>query len=75
MVENLFSSGEWQCTLCKSDEDMTIKEKENKEFSLIPGTKRKAPTGLSEHERKVYLNPAIVFFSSWWLCVMRNLAS
>ncbi|CAC5361237.1 E3 ubiquitin-protein ligase TRIM33,Transcription intermediary factor 1-alpha,Tripartite motif-containing protein 66 [Mytilus coruscus] len=47
-----FPCGEWQCTLCKTDEQVVLKEKENKEFSYIPGTKRKAPTGLSEHERK-----------------------
>jgi hypothetical protein len=53
MVKHLFSSGEWQCTLCKKEEEMIMKEKENKEFSYIPGTKRKAPTGLTDHERKV----------------------
>lgn len=53
MNHDLYSSGEWQCTLCKMDEQVVLKEKENKEFSYIPGTKRKAPTGLSEHERKV----------------------
>ncbi|XP_052066973.1 transcription intermediary factor 1-alpha-like isoform X1 [Mytilus californianus] len=52
MNHDLYSSGEWQCTLCKTDEQVVLKEKENKEFSYIPGTKRKAPTGLSEHERK-----------------------
>lgn len=52
MVSNLFSSGEWQCTLCKTEEEMVMKEKEKKEYSYIPGTKRKAPTGLTDNERK-----------------------
>lgn len=53
MMNDLYSSGEWQCTLCRGEEEIVLKERESKEVGYIPGTKRKAPTGLTDHEKKV----------------------
>ena len=44
-------SGGWNCTFC--DDPGCIEEQAPKEFVMSGGTKRKAPTGLSEKELKV----------------------
>ncbi|XP_021338904.1 E3 ubiquitin-protein ligase TRIM33-like isoform X2 [Mizuhopecten yessoensis] len=50
---NAYPSGEWSCSLCAKDDDLCLAQKENKEFTIVPGTgKRKAPTGLTDNEIK-----------------------
>ncbi|XP_069133626.1 transcription intermediary factor 1-alpha-like isoform X4 [Argopecten irradians] len=50
---NTYPSGEWKCILCAKEDDLCLTQKENKEFTIVPGTgKRKAPTGLTDNETK-----------------------
>ncbi|XP_060080852.1 E3 ubiquitin-protein ligase TRIM33-like isoform X2 [Ylistrum balloti] len=50
---NTYPSGEWSCILCAKEDDLCLTHKENKDFTIVPGTgKRKAPTGLTDNEIK-----------------------
>ncbi|XP_033751820.1 E3 ubiquitin-protein ligase TRIM33-like isoform X2 [Pecten maximus] len=50
---NTYPSGEWSCILCATEDDLCLTQKENKDFTIVPGTgKRKAPTGLTDNEIK-----------------------
>lgn len=61
----LFSlhSDEWQCTMCTNADDMVLAEIEKKDLTMGPG-KRKAPSGLTEKELKVWGT----FLAIYWLC-------
>lgn len=57
-------SDEWQCTLCSNADDMVLAEIEKKDLTMGPG-KRKAPSGLTEKELKVWETFSAIYWLSW----------
>ncbi|KAK3102602.1 hypothetical protein FSP39_012545 [Pinctada imbricata] len=48
-----FPIGEWRCSLCEKEEEVTLTEPEKKDYGIIGPGKRKAPSGLTNKEIKV----------------------